>query len=153
MASRLPSRRYVELLTPLLHRRFVRAAGVALAVCYIESILVGEMRSCKLLSFAVSQSCTENAQGFWSWFPLGRAGIRALLLFISALLIFLLRFEQRHIGAPNSVSPILTLGRLAHTPEIPQAFLCYLLSAWWFSEVYFWSASGTADLGWISAGK
>ena len=47
MASRIAPRRYMELLTPLLHRRFVKAAGVALGVCYAEAILIGEMRSCE----------------------------------------------------------------------------------------------------------
>ena len=35
---------------------------------------------------------------FWFWFPLGPAGIRTLLLFISALSIFVLRVAQLHIG-------------------------------------------------------
>ena len=32
----------------------------------------------------------------WSWFPLGPAGIRTLLLFISALAVFVLRVAQLH---------------------------------------------------------
>jgi len=35
---------------------------------------------------------------FWSWFPIGTAGIRTLLLFISALSVFVLRVAQLHIG-------------------------------------------------------
>lgn len=34
----------------------------------------------------------------WSWFPLGPAGIRTLLLFISALSVFVLRVAQLHLG-------------------------------------------------------
>lgn len=34
----------------------------------------------------------------WFWFPIGPAGIRTLLLFVSALSIFVLRVAQLHLG-------------------------------------------------------
>ena len=43
-------RLYKEFLTPALHRRFTRAAGLALVICYVEATVWGEKNSCKLLS-------------------------------------------------------------------------------------------------------
>ena len=40
-------RHYREFLTPALHRRFTRAAGVVFLACYVEAILLGEKKSCK----------------------------------------------------------------------------------------------------------
>lgn len=34
----------------------------------------------------------------WFWFPVGPAGIRTLLLFVSALSVFVLRVGQLHLG-------------------------------------------------------
>ena len=46
-AAQVRTRSYRELLTPALHRRFTRAAGVILIVCYIEAVIIGNKSSCK----------------------------------------------------------------------------------------------------------
>ena len=40
---------------------------------------------------------------FWFWFPIGPAGIRTLLIFISVLSIFVLRVAQLHLGTAEKV--------------------------------------------------
>ena len=140
-------RLYREFLTPALHRRFADAATAVLAVCYVESISIGNKSSCKppfiklateliLIAFAV----------LWSWFPLGPAGVRTLLLFLSALVIFILRVSQLQLGPRTTISPIKTFTQALIQVNTYRTFAIYLFSAWWFSEVYVWSASQGADL-------
>ena len=40
----------------------------------------------------------------WSWFPVGLAGIRTLLLFISALSVFVLRVASLHLGEEGHIN-------------------------------------------------
>ncbi|KAI9873812.1 MAG: hypothetical protein M1830_010584 [Pleopsidium flavum] len=136
MATVLRTRLYREFLTPALHRRFTTAAGVTLLVCYAEAILIGDKSSL-----------------IWSWFPLGRAGIRTLLLFIPCLTIFILRVAQLHIGARTTASPSQTLRQYFFRFNTLQTLVFYLFSAWWFSEVYVWSQSTGANLNWVAEGK
>ncbi|TGO84220.1 hypothetical protein BPOR_0533g00020 [Botrytis porri] len=101
-------RPYKDFLTPALHRRFALATAVLAAVCYVEAVWIGEWNSF-----------------LWSWFPLGRAGIRTGLFFTCAFMIFILRVAQLHTV---------------------QTALWYLFSAWFFSEIYVWSVSESAGL-------
>ena len=39
----------------------------------------------------------------WFWFPIGPAAIRTLLLFVSALSIFVLRVAQLHLGMTEEI--------------------------------------------------
>lgn len=73
------ARPYRDFLTPALHRRFTKAFGLAIGVCYIESILLSDL-----------------SDPLWSWFPLGFAGIRTLLLCVPLLAVFLLRVQRNH---------------------------------------------------------
>lgn len=132
----LPTPPYKQFLTPALHRTFTGAAVVILAICYGEAVLIGEKTSF-----------------FWSWFPLGTVSIKTLLLFLSALSIFVLRVAQLHLGARTTPSYFATLTQNLVSLKTPQTIAWYIFSAWWFSEVYVWSASTNADLGWITLGK
>ncbi|KMU87234.1 hypothetical protein CIHG_04678 [Coccidioides immitis H538.4] len=127
---------YRRILTSTLHRRFVHASASALLVCYIISILIG-----------------TKASLFWSWFPLGSCGLRTLLLFISSLSIFILRVGQLHVGARTTVSSFQTWRQTMFSVSLLQTFGWYLFSAWWFSEVYIWSASTDAELNWVKPGR
>lgn len=49
MAGQPRVRLYRELLTVALHRRFTRAAGLTLLICYLEAIAIGDKSSCKFL--------------------------------------------------------------------------------------------------------
>ncbi|KAL2073224.1 hypothetical protein VTL71DRAFT_10548 [Oculimacula yallundae] len=127
MAPRI--RPYKDYLTPALHKWFSLASAIVFALCYVESFLIGEKNSF-----------------FWSWFPLGRTGIRALLLFIPSFMIFIPRIAQLHVGIRTSYSPWDTFRKYATTLQVPQITGWYCLSAWFFSEVYVWSASKDQDL-------
>jgi len=73
------ARQYRDFLTPALHRSFTRAFLLGIGVCYVESILLGNWRD-----------------PVWSWFPLGFAGIRTLLLCIPMLAVFFIRVANNH---------------------------------------------------------
>lgn len=89
----------------------------------------------------------------WSWFPIGPAGIRTLLLFIAGLIIFILRVAQLHFGARTTYSLFQTFTHYLLRFETLQTLACYFFSAWWFSEVYMWSVPPSADLNWVTEGK
>jgi nucleoporin NDC1 len=73
------ARPYRDFLIPILHQRFTSAFILAIGVCYIESVLLGDW-----------------SDPLWSWFPLGFAGLRTLLLCIPLLAVFLLRVQRNH---------------------------------------------------------
>ncbi|KAI6710787.1 nuclear envelope protein [Diplocarpon mali] len=122
-------RPYKDFLTPALHRRFALATTTLLALCYTEAVLIGEKNS-----------------WFWSWFPLGRVGIRSGLLFIPAFMIFVLRVGQLHVGLRTSYSGWDTFIKYSFKVQVLQTLGWYLASAWLFGEVYIWSASKDQDL-------
>ncbi|SZF05795.1 unnamed protein product [Blumeria hordei] len=122
-------RPYKDFLTPALHRRFVAALSVCLAVCHLESIIIGAKNSF-----------------FWTWFPLSKAGIRTSLLFLSILCIFLLRVSQLHVGIRTSFSRWSNFKTHAFKFQTIQTMAWYCTSAYLFSEICIWSAPGSADL-------
>ena len=155
MVAQARTRFYREFLTPALHRRFTRAAGVICFLCYIEAVLIGGTSSCKRSErcFHVMHADFWVDAVLWSWFPLGPAGIRTLLLFISSLLIFVLRVAQLHFGARITASPFETFRQYLFRVNTLQTLGFYLFSAWWFTEVYIWSSSDLANLRWVTEGK
>ena len=96
---------------------------------------------------------TSCAQVLWSWFPIGPAGLRAFLLFISGLVVFVLRVAQLHFGARTSDSSFQTFRHYLLRCEPLQTLGCYFFSAWLFSEIYVWSVPARADLSWVAEGK
>ena len=163
MAAAVRPRPYRRILTSALHRRFVHASALSLLVCYIVAFLIGEKSSCKLLSDSRKDSCQSafelnrwplglNPLVLWSWFPIGPCGIRSILLFISCLVVFVLRVGQMHIGARTSSSPVTTIKYLFPI-HVAQTFVWYIFSAWWFSEVYKWSCPVSAQLEWVKRGR
>ncbi|KAI9680473.1 MAG: hypothetical protein M1817_003913 [Caeruleum heppii] len=134
--ARAAPRLYRDFLTPALHRRFTKAAGATFLVCHIEAIIIGEKDSL-----------------IWTWFPLGRAGVRTFLLLISVLAIFILRVAQSHVGVRTTSSPFHTSYQYLFRHDTYQTIFWHIFSAWWFSEVYVWSQPKSANLSWISEGK
>ncbi|ESZ97108.1 nuclear envelope protein [Sclerotinia borealis F-4128] len=122
-------RPYKDFLTPALHRRFALATAVLAAVCYVEAVWIGEWKSF-----------------LWSWFPLGRAGIRTGLFFLCGFMIFILRVAQLHVGIRTSNSSFHTFTQYAPKFQTVQTALWYLFSAWFFSEVYIWSVPESTGL-------
>jgi nucleoporin NDC1 len=89
---------------------------------------------------------------FWSWFPIGSCGVRTVLLFISSLVIFVLRVGQMHLGSRTTTSSFATLKYLFPL-QVAQTFAWYLFSAWWFTEIYIWSSSTGAHLEMVNRGR
>ncbi|KAJ5149490.1 hypothetical protein N7448_001068 [Penicillium atrosanguineum] len=129
------TRPYRRILTSALHRRFVHASALSLLVSYVVAIAIGDKTSF-----------------FWSWFPIGGAGIRAVLLFVSSLAVFVLRVGQLHLGSRTTTSSITTF-RYLFPLQVAQTFGWYLFSAWWFTEIYLWSSSAEAALEMVKRGK
>lgn len=86
--------------------------------------------------------------GLW-WLPTGRTGPRTLLLYISSLSIFVLRVAQLRLEARNTTSSFVTFTKYLFRFNTVQTLWWYLFSAWWFGEVYIWSASDQVNLGWL----
>ncbi|KAI5249997.1 hypothetical protein E4T42_05103 [Aureobasidium subglaciale] len=133
-AAPLP-RPYRDFLTPSLHRRFTSAALIGLAACWLASI---PMASSGL---------------FWSWFPLGPAGVRALFLFISSLSIFVLRVAQLHFGPRTTISTFESFWNLVLSKNTFLTCFWYSLSAFVFSELYIFTTAKNANLAWIDPGR
>ena len=89
----------------------------------------------------------------WSWFPIGPVGIRTLLLFVSALIVFILRIAQYHIGERNTQARWETFTKYAFTTSSIATVLCYALSAGFYAEVYIWTQPGSKKLGYTDQGK
>ncbi|KAG0646041.1 Acetyl-deacylase [Hyphodiscus hymeniophilus] len=130
MAPSSRIRPYKDFLTPALHRRFALATAVLVSLCYVEAVI----------------GINEYDGLFWTWFPLGRAGIRTLLLIIPAFMIFVLRVAQLHVGSRTSNSAYQTFVQYAPRWQTIQTVGWYLFSAYLFSEIYIWSAPKTAEL-------
>ncbi|KAJ5938777.1 hypothetical protein N7466_001911 [Penicillium verhagenii] len=129
------TRPYRRIVTSSLHRRFVHASALSLLVCYGIAIAIG-----------------DKSSFFWSWFPIGSCGIRTVLLYISSLVVFVLRVGQMHLGSRNTTSSFSTL-RYLFPLQVAQTFGWYLFSAWWFTEIYIWSSSTGAHLEMVNRGK
>lgn len=86
---------------------------------------------------------------FWQWFPIGPAGMKTLLLLIPALVIYILRVAQIHIGQRTTTYPFETFIKYLFRFNTLQTFVVYSLSALLFGEVYIWSQPTSAKLGWI----
>jgi hypothetical protein len=112
------ARPYRDFLTPSLHRRFTSAALVGLAACWLISVPLA------------------SPGLFWSWFPLGPAGVRTLFLFISSLSIFVLRVAQLHFGPRTSISTFESFWNYLVSKNTILTCFWYSLSAFLFAELY-----------------
>ncbi|TLD22569.1 nuclear envelope protein [Venturia nashicola] len=124
-------RPYRDFLTPALHRRFTSAALLALAVCYVDAVWMAEWNGLNFI---------------WQLQPFSYTGIRAPLLFISALVVAILRVSRTHIGTRATTSPLQTLWKELFHVSTYLTFVWYMLSAWVFSEVYIWGRPAEAKL-------
>ncbi|EGR45902.1 uncharacterized protein TRIREDRAFT_80904 [Trichoderma reesei QM6a] len=130
-----PTRRapYKDTLQPALHRRFSSTAGLLLAVSYLESILLSSWESY-----------------FWSWFPLGPAGFRALLLFSCGLTILILRIASYHVGIKTTGSGLYTLASLLLSARTYETALWYSVSSLLYCAIYLGTRDEDANLHWIT---
>ncbi|KAF2142396.1 uncharacterized protein K452DRAFT_358201 [Aplosporella prunicola CBS 121167] len=130
------ARPYKDFLSPFTHRQFTSAAILTLGLCYAEAVWMGEW---------------DNF--IWMWFPIGRAGMRAILLFISYLIILMLCVSHIHIGARTTDSQFDTFRQYLFRFNTLSTIICYAFSAWWYSEVYMWCRPHSDNLGWVDHGK
>lgn len=138
---------YKDYLTPALHRRFLTGLATLTLVCYLEAIFVGSWNHGLKPTVAQTDSFSANTtSAFWSWFPLGRVGIRTGLFFLPGLSIFVLRISQLHAGLRNSVSGVHTLLKYGPRWQTLHTAGWYCFSAWLFSEIYIWSVPEDLDL-------
>ncbi|KAK0915498.1 hypothetical protein LTR02_001174 [Friedmanniomyces endolithicus] len=130
------ARTYKTHLTPFLHRAFLSAALLALGPCYISAIFM-------------SPSTT-----LWSLNPIGMTGLRTFLLFVPVLAVFIIRVMNLHVGKRTTTSMAETLYIQVAASGIKTAATVgwYAFSAWMFGEVYIWSRSRGANLGWVDMG-
>lgn len=125
-------RPYRRFLNSRLHKRFVNAAIFSLALGLNNAIWLG-----------------SKHDFFWSWFPLGPAGLKALLFFMSSLFIFILQIATLKVGRQTTTSPWATFRSSFLSGTALQTVLWYVVSGWWFTEAYIWSSP---SLGWITRG-
>ena len=140
-------RPYRDFLTPALHRRFALATAVLVFLCYLEAVLgVGSWNGCTFSFQSLPLVLTDLCSVFWTWFPLGRAGIRTGLVFIPAFMIYILRVAQLHVGSRTSQSAYHTFMQYAPRLQTIQTAGWYSFSAYLFSEIYIWSVPKDAEL-------
>ncbi|KAL1879998.1 hypothetical protein VTK73DRAFT_6388 [Phialemonium thermophilum] len=124
---------YKDFLQPALHRRFSTTASILLVTAYFQALLLGSWDSL-----------------FWSWFPIGPAGIRTFFLSLCGLSIIVLRIAQYHVGLRTSNSPFETFAQNALKLQTLEAVLTYVFSGWLFSLVYIWSSASDSSLSWVT---
>jgi nucleoporin NDC1 len=87
---------------------------------------------------------------FWSWFPLGPTGFRAVSFFFCGILIIILRISQYHPGLRTSDSGAHTFFRYAPKWNTIETFFAYIASALLFSFIYLWSLPDESGLEFIT---
>ncbi|TKA83478.1 hypothetical protein B0A55_00568 [Friedmanniomyces simplex] len=131
-------RTYKTHLTPFLHRAFLSAALLSLAPCYTFATLM-----------------SPSPSFLWSLSPIGMTGPRAFLLFVPVLAVFIIRVMNLHVGTRTTTSMAETCYIQIRSSVLRTAATVgwYVFSAWMFGEVYIWSRSQEADLGWVDMGR
>ncbi|KAK6535144.1 hypothetical protein TWF694_001622 [Orbilia ellipsospora] len=120
---------YHALVTPVLHRRFVRASWTTLTIAYIGNIIM------------------ENISGWpWSIFPLGRAGINTLILFVFLIPILILRIAQLSTTSKKNLSDVHCLLHSLTDRSLIKCVFWYTLSAWLIVQFYLWNTRASSDL-------
>jgi nucleoporin NDC1 len=89
----------------------------------------------------------------WLWFPLGLTGIRTLLIFLSALTIYVLRVAQWHVGRRQTQTRAETFAKYFFRPATLITLVAYAFSAMMFVETYIWSRGTKDRLNFIEAGR
>ncbi|KIW46442.1 uncharacterized protein PV06_02114 [Exophiala oligosperma] len=125
-------RPYRRFLNSALHTRFIHAVLISLLIALNNAFWLGSKKDI-----------------FWSWFPLGPAGIKALLFSLCSLCIFFPQIAGLKIGRQTTTSPFGMFRKMALSTTTFWTLFWYLLSAFVFTSVYTWSAP---DLAWTIPG-
>ncbi|KAJ6441761.1 putative syntaxin-8B [Purpureocillium lavendulum] len=151
-----PARRasYKDTLQPALHRRFSSTATLLLAVSYIEALLLASWSSCELppsMHRGIGHTdVAPSLADFWSWFPIGPAGVRTAIIFSCGLAILVLRIAHYHVGLKTTESGLQTLGSALLSLQTYETGLWYGVSSSLFCPVFLFSMSDSANLRWIT---
>ncbi|KAF2025464.1 hypothetical protein EK21DRAFT_76374 [Setomelanomma holmii] len=129
-------RPYRDYLTPALHRRFSKASRYTLLLCYVTACIMGEW---------------DNP--LWLWFPIGPTGIRTLLIFLPALVVYVLRVAQWHVGERQTLTRAETFQKYFLRKSTFLTLVFYAFSAWLYGEVYIWSRTSASKLGLTDIGR
>ncbi|QUC17104.1 uncharacterized protein UV8b_01345 [Ustilaginoidea virens] len=131
-----PARRapYKDTLQPALHRRFSSTAILLLVISYLEALFLASWSSY-----------------FWSWFPVGPAGFRTLLIFCCGLSILVLRIAHYHVGLKTAESGLQTLGSSLRSLSTYETAFWYSISSVLFSLVFLFSMDESANLKFITS--
>ncbi|KAF2833403.1 hypothetical protein CC86DRAFT_311204 [Ophiobolus disseminans] len=129
-------RPYRDYLTPALHRRFNKASRYTLLFCYAIACFMGEW---------------DNP--LWLWFPIGPTGARTMMIFIPALIIYVLRVAQWHVGERQTEKPAQTFAKYFLRKATFATLAFYGFSAWIYGEVYIWSRPSSSKLGLTDFGR
>ncbi|KAG6018667.1 hypothetical protein E4U41_003677 [Claviceps citrina] len=124
---------YKDTLQPALHRRFSSTAILLLAISYLEALLLANWSSY-----------------FWSWFPIGPAGFRALLIFVCGLSILILRIAHYHVGLKTTESGVQTLCDSLLRLSTYETGFWYGISSSLFCPVFLFSMPESANLRWVT---
>lgn len=128
-------RPYRDFLTPSLHRRFTKAALVSLSTSYATAVIM------------------SRPSLLWFWFPLSIQGIRAGMIFMSVLTVFVLRVANLRVGSLQTPSSAYAFLRGCFTWRPYRTLAWYVVSAFIFGEVYMWSTTEDKRLKLVDPGK
>jgi hypothetical protein len=105
------------------------------------------------MSRSYCQSHTNSHAALWLWFPLGPTGIRTLLIFLPALIIYVLRVAQWHVGERQTATRAETSQKYFFRKTTFLTLVFYAFSAWLYGEVYIWSRPSESKLGFTDLGR
>lgn len=103
--------------------------------------------------FRALHTCTDSYTALRLCFPLGLTGIRTLLLFVSALSIYVLRVAQWHVGRRQTPTQAQTFTKYFFRLSTVVTLIAYSFSAMMFVETYIWSRGPKDRLAFIEAGR
>jgi nucleoporin NDC1 len=148
-------RPYRDYLTPALHRRFSNASRYTLLLCYVTACAMGEWDNGAPTRLGpwTSQWPANTCTALWLWFPIGPTGIRTLLVFLPALVIYVLRVAQWHVGARQTLTRAETFQKYFLRKSTFLTLVFYAFSAWLYGEVYIWSRTSASKLGFTDLGR
>lgn len=86
---------------------------------------------------------------FWSWFPLGPAGFRTLLIFSCGLSILVLRIAHYHVGLKTTESGLQALSTSLLSLATYETAFWYGVSSFLFCPIFVFSMSEKSNLRWI----
>lgn len=95
----------------------------------------------------------DSHTALWIWFPIGPTGARTLLIFLTALIVYVLRVAQWHVGNRQTQTRAETFKKYSLRKSSLFTLIFYSFSAWLYSEIYIWSRSSESKLGFTDAGR